>query len=52
MMPLGKLKMNKKERVMRALDHEEPDFVPMTEMSIDPRHLETITQTASDIGFS
>jgi len=45
MMPLGKLKMNKKERVMRALDHEEPDFVPMTEMSIDPRHLETITQT-------
>lgn len=37
--------MNKKERVMRTLDHEEPDLVPMTEMSIDPRHLETITQT-------
>jgi len=44
-MPREKLKMNKKERVMRTLDHDEPDLVPMTEMSIDPRHLETITQT-------
>jgi len=37
--------MNKKERVMTTLDHVEPDLVPMTEMSIDTPHLETITQT-------
>mgnify|MGYP002395714432 FL=1 len=39
------MRMNKKERVMTTLDHVEPDFVPMTEMSIDPPHLEAITQT-------
>ena len=37
--------MNKKERVMTALDHLEPDCVPITEMSIDPVHVERIAQT-------
>ncbi len=37
--------MDKKERVMTTLDHLEPDLVPITEISIDPPHLETITQT-------
>jgi uroporphyrinogen decarboxylase len=37
--------MNKKDRVMTTLDHTEPDVVPITEMAIEPVHLERITQT-------
>jgi uroporphyrinogen decarboxylase len=37
--------MNKKDRVMTTLDHTEPDLVPITEMAIEPFHLEQITQT-------
>ena len=37
--------MNKKDRVMTTLDHEEPDQVPITEMAIEPAHLEHITRT-------
>ena len=37
--------MNKKERVMMTLDHEEPDQVPITEMAIDIVHLERLAGT-------
>jgi len=37
--------MNKKDRVMRTLDHLEPDVVPITEMAIDPIHVENLAQT-------
>ena len=37
--------MNKKDRVMTTLDHEEPDQVPITEMAIDVIHLEKLAGT-------
>lgn len=35
--------MNMRERVLMTLDHQEPDMVPLTEMMIDPPHIETLT---------
>lgn len=35
--------MNMKDRVLTTLDHREPDMVPVTEMSIDPPHMEALT---------
>jgi uroporphyrinogen decarboxylase len=37
--------LNKKDRVMKTLDHKEPDVIPITELAIDPVHIETLTQT-------
>ncbi len=37
--------MNRKDRFMTTLDHIEPDMVPITELTIDPVHLEQITQS-------
>lgn len=37
--------MNKKDRMMTTLDHGEPDVVPITELAIDPVHIERLTQT-------
>jgi uroporphyrinogen decarboxylase len=52
--------LNKKDRVMKTLNHEEPDIVPITELAIDPVHIENLTQTKmvgdlplqSEISFS
>jgi uroporphyrinogen decarboxylase len=35
--------MNMRDRVLTTLDHAEPDTVPLTEMSIDPPHIEALT---------
>lgn len=37
--------MNKKDRMMRILDHVEADLVPITEIAIDPVHLERLAGT-------
>ncbi len=34
--------MNSRDRVLTALDHKEPDTVPITELSIDPVHIKSI----------
>lgn len=43
--------MRKRDRIITALDHEEPDTVPITELSIDPGHVETITGTKINTGI-
>ena len=35
--------MNMRDRVLTTLNHQEPDMVPLTEMGIDPPHLEALT---------
>ena len=35
--------LNKRERVLRALDKQEPDRVPMTELDIEVQYMEAIT---------
>jgi len=40
--------MNKKDRIMTTLDHKEPDLVPITELDIDPVHVEQVTQMQID----
>jgi len=35
--------MNKRERIISVLDHKEPDRVPITELAIDPVHIEAIS---------
>jgi len=36
--------MNMRDRVLTTLDHLEPDMVPLTEVAIDPPHLEALTE--------
>jgi len=38
--------MNKRDRIFTTLDHREPDVVPITELAIDPIHIEAILGTA------
>lgn len=35
--------MNSRERILRTLDHKEPDTVPMMELQVDPPLMEAIT---------
>jgi uroporphyrinogen decarboxylase len=35
--------MNMRDRVLTTLDHREPDMVPVTELTIDPPHMEALT---------
>jgi len=35
--------MNMRDRVLTTLDHQEPDVVPVTELGIDPPHMEALT---------
>jgi uroporphyrinogen decarboxylase len=34
--------MNKKQRVLTTLNHKEPDAVPISELALDPIHIETV----------
>jgi uroporphyrinogen decarboxylase len=36
--------MNMRDRVLTTLDHQEPDMVPVTELTIDPPHMEALTE--------
>jgi len=35
--------MNRRDRALTALDHREPDIVPIWELGVDPPHVEAIT---------
>jgi uroporphyrinogen decarboxylase len=35
--------MNMRDRVLKTFDHGEPDAVPLTELTIDPPHMEALT---------
>jgi uroporphyrinogen decarboxylase len=36
--------MNMRDRVLATLEHQEPDMVPVTELAIDPPHIEALTE--------
>jgi uroporphyrinogen decarboxylase len=42
--------MNKRERLLTTLEHEEPDVVPIAELAIDPVHIERILGTTVNNG--
>jgi uroporphyrinogen decarboxylase len=44
--------MNKRDRLLTTLDHKEPDAVPISELAIDPVHVETILGTTLTNGTS